>query len=214
MFDNSTELELGAKERRERIKQTTRQGILDGARQIAQEDGWSALTIRKVADYIEYSPSIVYEYFASKDDILHALLRDGFRELALRMERARQSTDDPMQQAVRISEAYWQFAYDHPDLYQLMHGLAGVPTDSAIRAEAIQAVCAIAESTLLGWAEANDVHLSDPLASTEIVWSLLHGWVSLTVIDRVYRDQDRARRLLIDAVQALLQGWKVTGRGT
>lgn len=199
---------MGAKERRERIKHATRQGILDGARHIAQQDGWSALTIRKVAEYIEYSPSIVYEYFASKDDILHALLQDGFRELAAAMGRAQRSTDDTSQQVLRVSNAYWQFARDNADLYQVMHGLAGVNMDTAVRAEAVQGVCAIAEGTLVAWANDNDVVLIDSMGSTEIMWSLLHGLVSLTLIDRVDGDEARAKQLLRDGVQALLQGWR------
>lgn len=202
---------MGAKDRRERIKQATRQGILHAARQIAQQDGWSALTIRKVADSIEYSPSIVYEYFASKDDILRALLHDGFRELAAAMERAQQATDEPSQQVERVTGAYWQFARENPDLYQVMHGLAGVHMEAAARADALQGVCSIAADTLVRWANANNVHLHDPIAGAEIVWSLLHGWVSLTLIDGVYPDQDRAQRLLHQAVDALLQGWRAAG---
>lgn len=205
---------MGVKERRERIKQATRQGILTGARQIAQQDGWGALTIRKVADFIEYSPSIVYEYFASKDEILHALMQDGFRMLAAAMERAQQSTDDPQEQVTRVIEAYWQFARDNVDLYQVMHGLAGVAIDAPVRAQAVQAVCAIAADTLVAWAKANNVHLSDPTASAEIVWSLMHGWVSLALIDRVYSDEGRAKQLLNNAVDALLHGWRVAATNT
>lgn len=204
---------MGAKERRERIKQATRQGILVAARQIAQQDGWSALTIRKVADAIEYSPSIVYEYFASKDDILRALLQEGFHMLATTMERAQQSTTDPLQQVERVTDAYWHFARENPDLYQVMHGLAGVTMDSAVRADAVQAVCTIAANTLVTWADANNIHLDDPIASAEIMWSLLHGWVSLTLIDGVYGDEGRAKYLLNNAVQALLRGWSAAATG-
>lgn len=199
---------MGVKERRERIKQATRQGILDGARQIARQDGWGAVTIRKVADYIEYSPSIVYEYFDSKDAILRALLQDGFRELAAMMARAQRATDDPAQQVERVTDAYWQFARENPELYQVMHGLAGVSIDPAVRADAVQDVCIIAADAVGTWAAANGVHLADPIANAEMMWSLLHGWVSLTLIDRVYGDEERAKRLLNDAVHALLRGWR------
>ena len=181
---------------------------LDGARQIAQQESWSALTIRKLAEHIEYSPSIVYEYFASKDEILHALLREGFRILAASMEYGQHSTEDVSQQVVRVSEACWQFARDNPDLYQVMHGLGGVAIDNAARAEAVQAVCAIAEGTLVAWAKENQVLLPDPLGSTEIMWSLLHGLVSLTLIDRLDADEGHAKQLLSNGIQALLQGWK------
>ncbi len=199
---------MGLKERRERIKHATRQGILEGARQIAQQDGWGALTIRKVADYIEYSPSIVYEYFDSKDAILRALLQQGFQTLAAAMERAQHATDAPNQQVVRVTDAYWHFARENRDLYQVMHGLAGVSIDPAARADAVQGVCAVAADTLVAWATAHQVHLDDPVASAEIVWSLLHGWVSLALIDGVYRDEDRAKHLLHQAVDALLCGWR------
>lgn len=202
---------MAASARRERIKQVTRQGILDGARQIAQHDGWPALTIRKVADYIEYSPSIVYEYFDGKDDILRALLQDGFRQLAATMERAQHSTDDPHQQAMRVADAYWYFARDNRELYQVMHGLAGVHVDPAVRADSLQGVCGIAAATLVNWAAANNVQLDDPIAGAEIVWSLLHGCVSLTLIDGVYDDQDHAKQQLNAAVRALLHGWRALG---
>ncbi|MEM8532716.1 MAG: TetR/AcrR family transcriptional regulator [Chloroflexota bacterium] len=205
---------MGAKERRERIKQATRQGILDGARQIAQQEGWTALTIRKVADFIEYSPSIVYEYFDSKDAILHTLLQDGFDTLAAAMEHGQQATDDPQQQVVGVIDAYWQFARDNPDLYQVMHGLGGVTTDAALRAEAVQAVCTIAADTLTTWAHAKDVQLDDPVECAEIVWSLLHGWVSLTLIDQVYTDEAYARQRLHRTVQALLRGWETISAST
>jgi AcrR family transcriptional regulator len=199
---------MGAKERRERIKQATRQGILDGARQIAKQEGWAALTIRKLAEHIEYSPSIVYEYFASKDEILLALLHEGFRGLAEAMRRAQQSASDAQQQVLRISEAYWQFARDNPDLYQVMHGLGGVALDNTARAEAVLEVCAIAEETLLAWAAANDVRLADPFGHVEIVWGLLHGLVSITLMDRAVVEEGRSKQLLSNAMLALLQGWR------
>jgi AcrR family transcriptional regulator len=210
VFDIRTSINMSAKDRRERVKQATRQGILDGARRIGRDEGWTALTIRKVAEHVEYSPSMIYQYFESKEDILHTVLREGFGELARRMERAQRSADDPWQQVERVGDAYWQFAHEDIALYQLMHGTAGVHTDAAVRADAVRDVCGIAESTLVAWAAANEVRLDDPLASAEIVWSLLHGWVSLTIGAQVYGDETRAKRLLHDAVRALLLGWKST----
>ena len=112
---------------------------------------------------------------------------------------------------MRVTDAYWRFAREHRDLYQVMHGLAGVSVDPAARAEAVQGVGAVAAETLVAWATANQVLLDDPVAGAEIVWSLLHGWVSLTLIDGVYRDERRAKQLLDDTLQALLRGWRVVG---
>ena len=109
---------------------------------------------------------------------------------------------------MRVTDAYWRFAREHRDLYQAMHGLGGVSIDAVVHADAVQAVCTIAAETVVAWATVNQVYLDDPVASAEIVWSLLYGWVSLTLIDGVYRDERRAKQLLDDTLQALLRGWR------
>ncbi len=200
---------MGSKDRRARIKQTTRQGILAGARQIAQEEGWGGLTIRKVAEQIEYSPSIVYEYFDSKEEILRALLQEGFLMLTAAMAEAQASTADPTERLLRLGDAYWQFAHANPDLYQVMHGLAGVAVSGEARAQAVQEVCRITEQSLVVWAEAQGVPLADPYAATEVVWALLHGLVSLRLADRLAGDAEQNRRQMRDAAQALLRGWSL-----
>ena len=69
---------MGIKERRERQKQELRAGILAAAREIASEEGWQAVTIRKIAALIEYSPPVIYEHFGSKEEILLELVRTGY----------------------------------------------------------------------------------------------------------------------------------------
>src|SRR5690349_10062450 len=123
---------MGIKERREREKQITREAILSAARKIARTEGWSALTIRKVGEQIEYSPPMVYEYFASKDEILLHLLHEGFQQLNDAMRQATLATEDREARLYEIAEAYWQFAMSNPELYQLMHGTSGVPLDKTV----------------------------------------------------------------------------------
>src|SRR5215469_14174032 len=117
---------MGIKERRERERQEIRQSILSAARQIAIEEGWQAVTTRKVAERIEYSQPTIYEYFENKEAILLALLRQGYEQLVTVVQAAFNSTDDPEVRLLAMSEAYWDFAFRSPELYQLMHGLAGI----------------------------------------------------------------------------------------
>lgn len=208
MFDKKAVIGMGTRDRRERVKQATRQGILLAARRIARSDGWPALTIRKVADEIEYSPSIVYEYFASKDAILLALLQEGFVLLSAQMRQAAATYGEPTERIRQLAGAYWQFARDHRELYQVMHGFAGGAIDPAARGEAAQEVCDLVESALVSWSDYNRVTLDDPLGAAEIAWSLLHGLVSLTIIDGITPDDGRARELLDRAVTTLLAGWR------
>ena len=114
---------MGVKQRREREKQEVRQAILTAAREIALYEGWQAVTIRKVAERIEYSPSMIYEYFTSKEAILLELLNEGFRLLALSLKTALSSSEDQEERLISMAEAYWEFAMRNPELYQVMHGL-------------------------------------------------------------------------------------------
>src|SRR5437763_6912307 len=121
---------MGIKQRREserqEIRQEMRQSILSAARQIAAEEGWQAVTTRKVAERIEYSKPSIYEYFENKEAMLLALLRSGYQQLVTVMQEAVASTDDPEARLLAMTEAYWHFAFRSPELYQVMHGLAGI----------------------------------------------------------------------------------------
>ena len=76
---------MSAKDRRENEVIQMRQAILKAACDIAAESGWREVTIRKVAEKVEYSPAALYEYFASKEAILLAVMREGFWLLVLDM---------------------------------------------------------------------------------------------------------------------------------
>src|SRR5947209_19623641 len=118
---------MGIKQRRERERQEIRQSILSAAQAIAAEEGWQAVTTRKVAERIEYSQPTIYEYFENKEAILLALLRYGYERLLAVIQAAAASSDDPEARLLTMSDAYWDFAFRSPALYQVMHGLGGVP---------------------------------------------------------------------------------------
>jgi AcrR family transcriptional regulator len=117
---------MGVRERRQRERDELRRAILDSARKIASTEGWSAVTIRRVADEIEYSPPVIYEHFASKEDIVVALFREGFRELLGEMRAAVQSHTDPDEALLGVGRAYWNFSVAHPEMHLGMHGETGL----------------------------------------------------------------------------------------
>lgn len=201
---------MGIKERREREKQLTREAILAAALEIARLEGWPALTIRKVGEHIEYSPPMVYEYFASKEDLLLHLIEEGFRQLTATIQRADVSTDDREERVGKIADAYWHFAIRNPELYQLMHGLAGFPLERTVITQAVQEVCRTTQGALLDWAQEREVVLFDAFGATEIVWSLLHGLVSLAIVNRIEGGEQHARDLMHHAIQSQLAGWEVS----
>src|SRR6516164_6433701 len=72
---------MGIKERQERDREAVRRSILDAARELFISEGYRNVSIRKIAEKIEYSPAAIYGYFPSKDDIFYALAEEGFRLL-------------------------------------------------------------------------------------------------------------------------------------
>lgn len=113
---------MGIKERRVREREEMRRGILDAAHEIATIEGWQAVTIRRVAEKIEYSPPTIYEYFNSKEQIVIELMREGFRQMLANMRAARDAHADPVDAAVAMGKAYWEFALAHPEMHLGMQG--------------------------------------------------------------------------------------------
>ncbi|GCF11694.1 TetR/AcrR family transcriptional regulator [Dictyobacter arantiisoli] len=197
---------MGIKERREREKQVTRESILTAAHKIARLEGWPALTIRKVADEIEYSAPMIYEYFANKEEILLELMREGYQQLIASMQQAQFSTEDRRERLFKIVDAYWAFARSNPELYQIMNGLGGVPLDIQETTRAGRAAGMVSLAALKDWAQTSGIVLEDDFGAVEITWSLMHGMVSLTLVERIEGGEPRARLLLHQGLQALLTG--------
>jgi AcrR family transcriptional regulator len=110
-------------ERRQREKEEIRQSILDAARAIAIEEGWSSVTIRKIADKIEYTPPIVYEYFENKEALFRSLVYYGFKLMHKDFNETMQLETDPKKLIMFLSMQTWDFAASNPDLYQLMFSI-------------------------------------------------------------------------------------------
>jgi len=112
---------------RERRKARTAQAVLDAALSIIAEHGLEALSIREIAQRIEYSPSGLYEYYASKDEILDALIAQGLLQLSKQIERVPHE-DTAVQWLFEIAQAYLVFAREHAQLYLLMFGSVFSPS--------------------------------------------------------------------------------------
>ena len=114
---------MGSKERIQRGKEETRSNILDAALMIVKEDGWQALSMRKIADQIEYTAPIIYEYFPNKEGILLELTRRGYQILGKDIREARDQHGNAADQMEAMWVAYWNFAFSHKEFYQLMYGV-------------------------------------------------------------------------------------------
>src|SRR5512143_1496815 len=110
---------MGITERREREKEEIRKKILDAARELFTTEGYERVTMRKVADAIEYSPTTIYHHFEDKDDLVRALCVADFDELLAAMQGA-PAPEDPVEAIRQLGRAYVAFAVRNPNQYRFM----------------------------------------------------------------------------------------------
>ncbi|HWZ16050.1 MAG TPA: TetR/AcrR family transcriptional regulator [Mucilaginibacter sp.] len=175
---------MASKDRILRLKEETRINILDASLQIVKEEGWPALSMRKIADAIEYTAPIIYEYFSNKEAILLELTRKGFLILARDMKAAKEKHRSPEKQLEAMWLAYWNFAFAEKELYQVMFGLnisccelsaklpeADIPYD--LVAGVIEEIMAPDKPTE-----------DDVSVKYYTFWSVIHGLISINVVRR------------------------------
>lgn len=180
---------MASKERIQRVKEATRASILDAALHIVKEEGWPALSMRKIADVIEYTVPVIYEYFANKEAILLELTRKGFIILTSDINAAKEKFDSPAGQLEAMWLAYWNFAFEEKQLYQLMYGVScmccemekSLP-ESEVPAEIISEV--IKDLMLPKIPKENEV-----CTRYYTFWSVIHGLISINIVNKAASDE-------------------------
>ena len=123
---------MGIAERKIRQKEEVKASILRAAWELVGKEGWQALSIRKIADAIEYSVPVIYDHFQNKEAILLEFTKRGFQCLDDELLKAKSRYEEPEQQLQAMAYAYWDFAFNNKAYYQLMYGL-GMPTCEAVK---------------------------------------------------------------------------------
>src|SRR5581483_7897573 len=111
---------MAIQHRRERERAARRQLIVTTARELAEAEGWDAVTTRRLSTEIEYSQPVLYKHFAGMEQIADAVALEGFDELAEVVRAARADTDVADEALTRIAHAYLDFARDNPAVYDAM----------------------------------------------------------------------------------------------
>ena len=110
---------MGVKERQEREREAVARAILDAARDLFVTEGYQNVSIRKIAERIEYSPAAIYGYFPSKDHIFFALAEEGFRMLITPDPTCARQTD-PLEIIRGVFWRVYEFSRAHPEYFALM----------------------------------------------------------------------------------------------
>ena len=179
---------MSSADRRQRQKESLRASILDATRELLVEHGFDAVTMRKIAEKIEYSPTAIYQYFTDKESLVRELCANDFLTLASAFGRLA-GIADPIERLREMGAAYVQFARENPNQYRFMfmvphprwtwttderNGDRGNPNRDAY--------------TFLKWTctEAIDQgrlreDLIDPDVAAQVVWGAMHGIIALQI---------------------------------
>ena len=197
---------MGITERKELEKQKMQKLILDTAMRLFLEEGFENITIRHIAQEIEYSPATIYLYFKDKDEILYTLHREGFEEL-YRRQQTILLIDDPLKRLRRHGEIYVSFALENPEYYDLMFIMRkpvkkikeNKEWDVGLRSYGFLG------RNIKECMEAGKFPDVDINMATFALWSYVHGMVSLIIRDRCIMFPERdANHIVKEALDFML----------
>lgn len=196
---------MGIQERRTRQKEEVRSNILQASWRTVLEEGWQALSIRRIADAIEYSVPVIYSHFENKEAILLEFTREGFKRLATDLQKAKKSAKNACGELEAMALAYWNFAFREKEYYQLMFGL-GIPTCDKVKQVAeMKALSEVMNSSIEQAIASGKNTSADKYLKFHTYWSILHGMVSIQMIDKDSTPAETKKLILKDAVAGFIK---------
>ncbi len=200
---------MGVRERREREKSETRDKILDAARELFVTEGYEGVSMRRVAEKIEYSPTAIYVYFADKQQLFHELCQQDYARLAEVFQSSTMSSD-PIERLKEIGGTYIEFGVRYPNHYKFMFMTSHPPHEPDEEDREVMGNPEVDAYAFLKWAVQQaidagcfraDVHDAELVSQT--LWAAVHGVIALhiakgcdTWVD--WRPLEQRSRLMLD----------------
>jgi AcrR family transcriptional regulator len=194
-------------DRRLRHKQQIRQQILDVANKIANQEGWSAVTMRRIATAIEYTLPVIYTHFKSKEEIIATLANQGFEELKLALSsKSIAEAKTPKDALHHLAKAYTEFAKKEKALYSAMFGLEGLNVFSSHQNGQKNELTEYLEGKF-GEFKKNGLKIKDNSSAASIFWANLHGFASLDLLGLLGNNDKQLDKLVTESVDLLISSW-------
>jgi AcrR family transcriptional regulator len=201
---------MGIKERREKAKENLRQEIFDAASELFAKEGIANVSMRKIAEKIEYSPTTIYLYFKDKTTLLHQICEETFAKLAAEVIKIRENTNDPLEILRGGMKAYIEFGLKHPNHYEVVFI---APLDSYIE-EGFEysfensmgkiAFEKLVESVVM-CVEAGVIKNGDIELISQTIWAGMHGLTSLLIGHTEFPFVEK-ERLIENLIETLIKG--------
>lgn len=205
---------MGVKDRRARQKQLLRQQILDAARELLVHEGYDQLSMRKVAERIDYSPTAIYLHFKDKQELVSSLCDESFARLVRELETLADDYPDPLVRLRKGMERYIAFGLKNPNHY-LPAFVLPTPNDLAPRrppanlmseSNAMRAFSCLRD-TIADGVKSRKLRKVDVDVAARSAWAGIHGITSLLIVHEHFPWGDRQR--VIDSVlDSIVDGLK------
>jgi len=198
---------MGVQERRERQKHQVRHQILDAAREIFAAEGAEALTMRRVAEKIEYSPTTIYLHFKDKAELVQAICDETFAGLIKRLEELAKKHKNPFDYLDAGLRAYIDYGLKHPSHYWVTFVIGSRSVEYEYEGSSGQRAFEFLRQTVRACIDAGLMRKVDVDATAQMLWMTVHGLVALLIGDKSFPFV--AKQKLIDAqMDMLLRGLK------
>jgi AcrR family transcriptional regulator len=171
--------------RRQREKENLRHEILDAARELFVAEGYENVSMRKIADKIEYSPTTIYLYFKDKTELLHEICEASFARLVDELIRSRDEGGDPLEVLRRGLLAYIDFGLSNPHHYNVVFispkekyiNSDDHPYEGSMGQRAFEVLA----GEIVACMEAGVVKRADVATVAQTLWAGIHGVTSLLI---------------------------------
>lgn len=199
---------MGISERKAREKEKLRDNIIAAALEMFIEQGYEKVSIRKIAEAIEYSPATIYLYFKNKDELMFFVQQEAFEQFFELLAPVLQ-IEEPLEQLWDLGKKYLNFGINNPELYNLMFMLQSPM--NAIEAQEEGWECGyetfhLLEVIVMNCQKAGYYSGRDSNIVSMELWSLVHGMMSLFLTDRLMMvQQEQQETLMHQTMDAYLE---------
>ena len=203
---------MGVRDRRARQKQLLRQQILDAARELLIKEGYDSLSMRRVAERIDYSPTAIYLHFKDKQELVFSLCEESFARLVRELETLADEYPDPLVRLRKGMERYVAFGLKNPNHY-LPAFVLPPPADLDVRRQQAMLspessgmrALATLRDTIADGVRSKQLRKVDPDVAARATWAALHGITSLLIVHDHFPWGDR-HKVIQNLVDSLVDG--------
>jgi AcrR family transcriptional regulator len=181
---------MGVKERKARQKKILRQEILDAASELFVREGYENVSMRRIADKIEYSPTTIYIYFKDKAELLEQVCKETFARLVQRLTKIMEQPGDPVERLKRGLLTYIEFGLENPQQYRATFMLP-LPDDFDQQkyykedSPGMQAFAFLIRG-LTECIQAGKMPRMNVELASQVLWAGIHGVTALLIIDEKF----------------------------